>query len=268
MEGNLGAFPKPPHVASNEPASCCSACVEHCDAGEVGRRLDLRRPTNCVAKGLDVLTYVVGLVDPHVVDGGHQAQEVRLREVRAAVERMTVRREEDRHRPTATSAQCLNGVHVDRVDIRAFLAVDLDVDEPAVHLAGDLFVLEALVGHHVTPVAGRVADAQQDRDVPLGCRCECLRSPRVPIDRVVSMLPQVGRGLGGEPVGGHCFTVPAPPSATCSASRANLVGAIGYWEVRSPWMQSPFSEMITRPWSSCSSDSKRQEIVPMSRSAR
>src|SRR3546814_16856067 len=69
--------------------------------------------------------------------------------------------------------------------------------------------LERLVGHHVAPVAGRVADRQQDRDVALAGRRERLLTPGVPIDRVVGVLSQVRAGLVREAVGtGPRSTVP------------------------------------------------------------
>ena len=75
-------------------------------------------------------------------------------------------------------------VHVDPVHVGPLLAVDLDVDEALVHQRRDLRVLERLVRHHVAPVAGRVADREQDRLV-LGPRLrERLVAPREPVDRV------------------------------------------------------------------------------------
>jgi hypothetical protein len=82
------------------------------------------------------------------------------------------------------------------VEVRALLAVDLDVDEQLVHHRGGGRILEALVGHHVAPVAGRVADREQDGAVvlPAGLVKRC-GIPRVPVDRIVCMLQQVGTGL-------------------------------------------------------------------------
>src|SRR5919197_619807 len=60
-----------------------------------------------------------------------------------------------------------DGVHVDRVHVRALLAVDFDVDEALVHESSRLVVLEGLVCHHVAPVTGGVADREQDRLVLL-----------------------------------------------------------------------------------------------------
>ena len=52
-----------------------------------------------------------------------------VREVRAAVERLAVGRQEHRHRPAAAAGHRLDGRHVDRVEVGALLAVDLDRHE-------------------------------------------------------------------------------------------------------------------------------------------
>ena len=123
------------------------------------------------------------------------------REVGAAVEGHAVGVEEDGHRPAALAGHRLHRLHVDRVDVGALLAVDLDVDEVLVHVGGGLGVLEGLALHHVAPVAGRVADREQDRPVLLARPRQRLGAPGVPVDRVVAVLEQVGAGLLGEAVG-------------------------------------------------------------------
>jgi len=47
----------------------------------------------------------------------------------------------------------LVGALIDLVDIRPLLAVDFHVDEEPVHDRRNLGILEALVRHHVAPVA-------------------------------------------------------------------------------------------------------------------
>ena len=107
----------------------------------------------------------------------------------------------------------LGRLHVDRIDVGSLLAVDLDADEPSVHLGRDVGVLERFVRHHVAPVAGRVADRQQDRHVALAGRGERLVTPRVPVDRVVGVLAQIRAGFLGQAVPtGHAATVPAEAS--------------------------------------------------------
>src|SRR6266704_839166 len=96
---------------------------------------------------------------------------------------------------------CLHGLHIDIVNVRAFLAVNLDRDEMLVHQVGDLLVLKGLALHHVAPVAGGVADAEQDGFVFTLRLFQRLLAPRVRIYRVVRVLQQVGTRLIDEPVG-------------------------------------------------------------------
>ena len=116
-------------------------------------------------------------------------------EVRATVERHPFRGEKDGHGPSPRPRHGLYRLHVDLVDVGAFLAVDLDVHEPLVHEGRDPWVLERLAFHDVAPVARRVADRQEDRHLAVARRNECLGAPWIPIDRVVRVLPEVGARL-------------------------------------------------------------------------
>ena len=166
---------------------------------------------------LGVLLEVVATVTPHVVETLDHAKELVTRKVRAAPEGSPVVVEGDRHRPATAAGQRLDGVHVDGVDVGSLLAVDLDVDEGLVHGCRHGVVLERLVRHHVAPVAGRVADAEQDRHIALACGGERLRPPRVPVDRIVAVLAQVRRRLLGQPV--HGGTLPSPRRETSAAPK-------------------------------------------------
>ena len=104
------------------------------------------------------------------------------------------------HGPAAPPGQGGHGVHVDRVHVRPLLAVDLDVHEAGVHLGGDLRVLERLVGHDVAPVAGRIADREENGNVALGGRCPSCFAPRIPVHRVVGVLTKVRAALVGQKV--------------------------------------------------------------------
>ncbi len=129
---------------SSSPAAACNEGV--------GLRLDLVAPGR-----------------PGVGQRGQQpperrhARPVGRREVGAAEEGPAVGGAEDRHRPPARSAHGHHRRHVDGVDVGPLLAVDLDRDEPAGEVVGHRRVLEALVGHHVAPVARGVADRDEDR---------------------------------------------------------------------------------------------------------
>ena len=231
--GNFGARPNPPKRPSNWPRTVGDRLLE--DRRRTARRrghgspiavlsLDGVRaaaPPAASRSPRRVAPRVVDRVeDPH--EAGH-ARAVVGREVRAAEERTTVGVEEHRHRPAAAAGHRLDRLHVDGVDVGALLAVDLHVHEALVHDRGDRGVLERLVGHHVAPVARRVPDRQQDRLV-LGPRPgERLLAPRVPVDRVVGVLAQVGAGLVGEAVHGVQATASLPrrwPSPAPTGSRA------------------------------------------------
>ena len=123
--------------------------------------------------------------------------------VGAAVERQALGREKARHRPAAVTRQRLRGIHVDRIDVRPFFAVDLDADEVRVHLCRRGGVLERFVGHDVTPVTRRIADRQQDRDAAGARLVERRRRPRPPVDRIVLVLQQVRARLTRQPVRHH-----------------------------------------------------------------
>jgi hypothetical protein len=89
----------------------------------------------------------------------------------------------------------LQRLEVERVEIGPLFAIHFDVDEALVHQRGDLGILEALAGHHMAPMAGRVADAQQDRFVEGLCLAQGRLAPWQPVHRVAPMLTQVGAAL-------------------------------------------------------------------------
>ena len=140
----------------------------------------------------------IGLVLPglgdsqqHFTEGGHIETTHRW-EVGARIKRAQVWRQEDRHGPAAGTGHGLGGGHVDVVQVGAFLAVHLDVDEALVHQCCGFRILEGLVRHDVTPMAGGVANAQEDRFV-FGLRfSQGFFTPGVPVYRVVGVLEKIG----------------------------------------------------------------------------
>jgi hypothetical protein len=89
-------------------------------------------------------------------------------------------------------AEQSQGLLVDGVEIRALLAVDLDVDEELVHEVGDALILEALMRHHMAPMAGRVAHREQDRLVVALRLGQSVLAPDPPVHRVHPVLQQIG----------------------------------------------------------------------------
>ena len=138
--------------------------------------------------------------------------------------------EEHRQRPApaAPGEQVLRAL-VDLVEVRALFAVDLDVDEEPVHELRGIRILEGLVRHHVAPVARGVAHRQQDRLPLAGRPLQCLLPPRIPVDRVVGVLKEIGARLGREPVQGLLWSASGGASQLGghSARRDYIGGAAG-----------------------------------------
>ncbi len=134
------------------------------------------------------------------------------REVGPGEERHLVGRQKAVQRPAALAGHRLTGLHADGVDVGALLAIDLDAHEALVHQRRDCRILERLVGHHVAPMARRVADRDEQRAILGAGALEGLLAPWEPVNGVLRMLEQVGRGLLGKPVG-HRFE---PTRVLCS----------------------------------------------------
>ena len=116
-----------------------------------------------------------------------------LLEIGPAPERLAARRQEHGHGPAALLAEQLQRAHIDMVHVRPLLAIDLDIDEELVHDGRYIRIFEALVGHHVTPVARGIADREQHRTVEPPRLGEGVWAPFPPFDRVVAMLEQIRR---------------------------------------------------------------------------
>ena len=163
-----------------------------------------------LGKALRGLVDVGAVADPSLDDIADQGVEGRVREVGATKKRFELGSEKGAQGPAAAPlAERLDGRHVNLVDVRAFLAVDLDTDEVFIEVFRGGLVLEGLAFHHVAPVAGRITDAEEDGLVLFLRLLERLGAPREPIDRVVGVLQQVGRLLVRQPVGvlGLCVLV-------------------------------------------------------------
>jgi hypothetical protein len=74
------------------------------------------------------------------------------------------------------------------LDIGKLLTVDLDAHEVLVQHSRDLFVLEGVVLHHVTPIAGGIANREKDGLVLSPSSLKDGVAPGVPPDRIIFML--------------------------------------------------------------------------------
>ena len=156
----------------------------------------------------DVLGHLLGIAVIGVGDGAQHLGEARpspallRREIGAAPEGMAVGGQEHGERPAALLAEQGESRLIDGIEVGALLAVDLDVDVEVVHERGRRLALEALMGHDMAPVAGGIADGEQDRlllGLGLGQR---LGSPGLPMHGIVLVLQQIRARLLAQPVAG------------------------------------------------------------------
>lgn len=121
-------------------------------------------------------------------------------EVGSAVDGVSVWGEEHGHRPATLPRHCLDGRHVNMIQIRPFFSVNFDVDVVLIHQLGGLIVFEGFVRHDVTPVTGGVADTEEDRFVLFFGESKSFFSPWIPVYGIVSVLEEVGACFGCESV--------------------------------------------------------------------
>ena len=129
------------------------------------------------------------------VDEGRLAVAAGFRKIRAAPERLAGGRQEHGQWPATMLAHQVQRRHIDLVDVGPLFAIDLDVDEQVVHHRGGGVVLKALVRHHMAPVAGGIADREQDRLVGAFGLRQRGRVPGPPVDRIVLMLQEIRRSF-------------------------------------------------------------------------
>ena len=138
----------------------------------------------------------------HLAEG--RAAPARLRwPIRPAKERRAVGGQEHGERPAPLFAQRMQRGHIMMIDVGAFLAIDLHIDETRVHLSRGLLVLEKFVRHHMAPMARGIADRDEDGAIPRARFVESRFSPGAPVNGIFGVLKQVGRGLPRELVLRH-----------------------------------------------------------------
>ena len=81
-----------------------------------------------------------------------------LGEIGAGKKRLLFRRHKNSQRPAARACHGLANRHINRINVRTFLTVNLDADI-FLQQPGDLGVLKRFMGHHMAPMAGGITDA-------------------------------------------------------------------------------------------------------------
>ena len=109
-----------------------------------------------------------------------------------AIEGFALRSKPGGHGPAAMAPHRLDSAHVDGIDVGPLLAVHFDRDVVFIDIFGDLDIVERLFLHDVAPVAGRIADAQQDGAAEAASGLEGFISPGMPVHGVVGVLQEIG----------------------------------------------------------------------------
>ena len=220
----LGRAPEAAVLGVVDPAQPLDRGVQHRSVQRLGGGLEAGAAAQALGHLLGRGPDLVGALVPRLAHGvqngrpGGHPLPVLGREVGAGVVGHLLGGQEHVQRPAALSGHGLARLHVDGVQVGPLLAVELDAHEALVHERRGVLVLERLALHHVAPVARRVADRQQDRDVALARRGQRLGPPRVPVHGVVLVLEQVGRGLARQTVG-HASEARAAERGRCGAER-------------------------------------------------
>ena len=105
---------------------------------------------------------------------------------------LLLRRHDYSERPAAAAGHGGADLHVYRVHIRTLLPVHLYGNKAPVQNLRHLPVLEGLMGHHMAPVTGGVANAEKNGLILLLCPLKRLLAPGVPVHRVLPVLAQIG----------------------------------------------------------------------------
>jgi len=160
-------------------------------------------------KGGPVRFDFVAFVAPDACDFAKHMLETRLAvpadlgKIGAAPEGRAIRCQEHGKGPAPMRAQSMDGIHVDLVDIRPLFTVDLDIDEMLVHQLSRERILKALVRHDMAPVAGGIANREEDGLVLCTGVLECGITPWIPVNGVMLVLQQVRAGFVFEEIFAH-----------------------------------------------------------------
>ena len=111
---------------------------------------------------------------------------------------LALRGEEHGEGPAALFAETVKCVHIDPVNVGAFFAVNLDIDEVGVHESGGLRIFEAFMRHDMAPMAGGITDREQHRAAGIARLGEGALAPGHPVNRIIAVLQKIGAGLIAE----------------------------------------------------------------------
>src|SRR6185503_2132033 len=139
---------------------------------------------------LDVLSFITERSHDgrqHILPGRTVVNGAR-RKISPPIKRLGLRREKYIQWPASAAGNGLHRLHIYMIEVGPLLSVDLDIDEVFIHKGSRFRMLDTFPLHHMTPVTGRIANADQDGLVFLPGLLQCFIPPWIPIYGVMGML--------------------------------------------------------------------------------
>ena len=121
--------------------------------------------------------------------GEEDGQQLFLGQIGGCKDRLPVWCGQNSGRPPAGASEHLTGQQIDRVNVWPFLPVHLHRDEMRPQKIRHFLIRKALPGNDMAPVAGGVADGEEEQLLLLLRPLERLGAPGIPVHRVVLMHP-------------------------------------------------------------------------------
>ncbi len=137
----------------------------------------------------------IGLLPPAFLQSIEQASEIVRRQVHHAQQRIAFRSQEHVQRPTGITARALDELDHACVQRRLQLPIHLDRNEIPVQERGDGRVTVGLALHDMTPVAGEIANGNEQRFVFAPSARKGIGVPFLPMDRIVAVHGQIRGGM-------------------------------------------------------------------------
>ncbi len=114
------------------------------------------------------------------------------RQIGSRPEGLLFRGQQEGQGPASCAGQGLAGRHIYPVDVGPFLPVHLDRNEVPVQYRRHLRIAEGFLSHHMTPVAGGVADGEEDGLVLFSSLRQRAGAPGPPVHGISGVLEEVG----------------------------------------------------------------------------
>ena len=113
------------------------------------------------------------------------------REISSSIKWHGIRCKENIQGPTTTPRHCLYGIHVYMIKVRPLFSINFYIDKMFIHNNSCRFVFKTFFFHDMTPMTGRIANADKNWFVFFPGKSQSFITPGIPMNRVMCMLQQI-----------------------------------------------------------------------------